>query len=447
MIGRILKIALGAVVLAGVVLFAWLFFAPGALGFAGGKTVALADYSGPNPTGVPPSLRAASLVQQGEYLTRAADCQACHTAPDGQPFTGGRAFALPFGTIYSTNLTPDGATGTGGYTDAQFIAMMRHGIRPDGERLYPAMPYATYALMTDADALAIKAYLSSLAPVRAPTPSNTFGWPFNQRWLMGLWSWMFNPAEPFRPHSDRSPQWNRGAYLAEAMAHCGECHTPRNLGFALDNRNKFAGATTNGWRAFNISADKETGIGSWTDEALVSYLSTGFADGHGVATGPMGEAVDLGLRHLTPDDIRALVVFLRSVPPVTGDDPQRVVTPADRSYRVGRAEGGDRTGEKIFAGSCMGCHGWTGTSPVSRHATLTGVSSVNDPSATNVAQVILNGVHRETPEGLLLMPSFGHAYTDREIAAVANYVTARFGAEGAQLTEKDVTTLREQSGH
>src|SRR3546814_2009580 len=118
---------------------------------------------------------------------------------------------------------------------------------------------------------------------------------------------MFNPAAAFRPDPDRSPQWNRGAYLAEAMAHCGECHTPRNLGFALDNRHKFAGATTNGWRAFNISADKETGIGGWTDEALASYLSTGFADGHGVATGPMGEAVDLGLRHLTPDDIRALV--------------------------------------------------------------------------------------------------------------------------------------------
>src|SRR3546814_90090 len=183
------------------------------------------------------------------------------------------------------------------------------------------------------------------------------------------------------------------------MAHCGECHTPRNLGFALDNRHKFAGATTNGWRAFNISADKETGIGGWTDEALASYLSTGFADGHGVATGPMGEAVDLGLRHLTPDDIRALVVYLRSVPPVTGDDPPRVVTPADPSYRVGRAESGDRTGEKIFAGSCMGCHGWTGVSPVSRHATLTGVRSVNDPSATNVAQVVLHGVHRDTPEG------------------------------------------------
>src|SRR3546814_20071733 len=143
-----------------------------------------------------------------------------------------------------------------------------------------------------------------------------------------------------------------------------ECHPPRNLVFAIDNRHKFAGATTNGWRAFNISADKETGIGGWTDEALASYLSTGFADGHGVATGPMGEAVDLGLRHLTPDDIRALVVYLRSVPPVTGDDPPRVVTPAAPSYRVGRAERGDRTGEKILAGPCMGLHGWTGVSPV-----------------------------------------------------------------------------------
>src|SRR3546814_12694875 len=151
------------------------------------------------------------MVARGEYLTRAADCEACHTAPDGRPFAGGRAFMLPFGALYSTNITPDRATGIGGYTDAQFIAMMRHGVRPDGERLYPAMPYASYALMTDADALAIKAYLSSLAPVRAPTPPTTFGLPLNKRRLTGLWSWVFKPAAAFRPHPTPRPPRTPGA--------------------------------------------------------------------------------------------------------------------------------------------------------------------------------------------------------------------------------------------
>ncbi len=173
---------------------------------------------------------------------------------------------------------------------------MHRGIRRDGARLYPAMPYTSYTYMTDDDALAIKAYLFSLPAVHAAAPENTLKFPFNQRWAMMFWSAVFNPDTRFTPDTSKSPEWNRGAYLAEAMAHCGECHTPRNLAFALNNREKFAGAVTAGWRAFNISSDKATGVGGWRDDDLVSYLSIGHAPGHGTASGPMGEAVDHSLQ-------------------------------------------------------------------------------------------------------------------------------------------------------
>src|SRR5215510_10192614 len=171
--------------------------------------------------------------------------------------------------------------------------------------------YTSYTYMTDADTLDIKAYLFSLPPVRSPARENTLGFPFNQRWAMWFWATVFSPNTRYMPDTSKTPEWNRGAYLAEALAHCGECHTPRNLAFALDNRKKFGGATTAGWRAYNISGDALTGIGDWRDEDLRAYLATGHAKGHGTAGGPMGEAVDAGLKHLTRDDIEALVTYVR----------------------------------------------------------------------------------------------------------------------------------------
>ena len=236
----------------------------------------------------------------------------CHTTKGGKDYAGGLGFKLPFGTLYSTNITPDKDTGIGNYSDQDFLNAVHRGIRRDGARLYPAMPFTSYTYMTDADALAIKAYLFSLPPVRAAAPANTLTFPFNQRWAMTFWSAVFNPDTRFEPDTSKSPEWNRGAYLAEALAHCGECHTPRNLAFALNNRKKFAGAVTAGWRAFNISSDKATGIGGWRDEDLVAYLSTGHAAGHGTASGPMGEAVDHSFSQLAPEDIRAVVAYLRT---------------------------------------------------------------------------------------------------------------------------------------
>jgi mono/diheme cytochrome c family protein len=364
----------------------------------------------------------------------------CHTAADGVPFAGGRAFVLPFGTMYSTNITPDAETGIGNYTDANFLDAVHKGIGRGNTKLYPAMPYASYTYMSDADALAIKAYLFTLKPVHAPAPQNTLAFPFNQRGLMSIWSALFNPNKRFAPNADRSADWNRGAYLVEAMGHCGECHTPRNLFFALNNRQKFAGTVQAGWRAYNITPDRSSGVGAWSDADLTQYLSIGHADGRGTAAGPMGEAVDESLKYLKPSDITAMVTYLRSVPGVaTSDLPEPRSAPA-ASAQV--AADSNPHGKEVYEGACAGCHGWTGVSPVIPFATLIGTRSVNDPTANNVAQVIINGGQRHFPVDAQNMPAFGSTYSDAEIAAVANYVTAVYGVKGSQLSAERVAKLR-----
>ena len=437
-------IAVAAVIVIGIIAYIWIAGGPGPMDFANGPKVALADYHSADPTGVPASLKTASLVQRGEYLARAADCVVCHTAKGETPYAGGFAFTLPFGTIYSTNITPDKQTGIGNYTDAQFLAAIHRGVRADGQRLYPAMPFTSYTYMTDADALAIKAYLFSLAPVHAPAKTNTLSFPFNQRWAMGIWAFFFNADTRFEPDTGQSPEWNRGAYVAEALAHCGECHTPRNLAYALNNRKKFAGEVTAGWRAYNISGDKGSGIGAWSDDQVFAYLTTGHVLGHGTASGPMGEAVDESFSQLAPEDMHAVVAYLRSVPATSSDLPATLAPAAPASHRQGTMIA-DARGKQVFEGACASCHSWTGVSPIIPFATLTGARAVNDPSATNVAQIVISGTRRNTPHGAVVMPAFGSSYSNAEIAAVANYVTARFGSKGSELTESDVASLRRQS--
>ena len=440
---RVLLIVGAVVALGGLGVLAWFVTGSRPLAFAGGPTVTLAAYKGPSPTGVPADFNSTDPIARGQYLTRAADCQACHTAKGGAPFAGGLAFNLPFGAIWSPNITADKETGIGGWTDAQFLGALRRGVDDEGQSLYPAMPYPAFTHMTDADALAIKAYLFSLKPVRRSNHDNTLAFPFNQRWLMAVWSLLFNPDQRFHPRPDRSPQWNRGAYLAEAMAHCGDCHTPRNLAFAQDNHRKYAGAVAAGWKAYNITSHRLFGVGAWSDADLAQYLSTGHAVGRGAAAGPMAEAVDLSLSHLTPSDIAALVVYLRSIPAVsTPDQPGPVLHPAPSAPKLGVADATNPKGKRVFEGACASCHSWTGQGSLNAWATLTGSRAVNDPTATNVAQVVISGVNRRTATGTAFMPAFGHAYSDDEIAAVANYVTARFGAKASGITPAQVAALR-----
>jgi mono/diheme cytochrome c family protein len=230
------------------------------------------------------------------------------------------------------------------------------------------------------------------------------------------------------------------------MGHCGECHTPRNLMQALDHREKFSGAVQAGWRAYNVTSDSKSGIGAWSEADLAHYLSMGHAEGRGTATGPMGEAVDNSLQYLSQGDIQAMVTYLRTVPAiVTTDLPPPKQGPAPVSHAEGVAANLDAQGKAVYAGACAACHDWTGISPVLPFATLTGVRSVKDPTATNVVQIILTGAHRHGSDLGPAMPAFGKAYSDQEIASLANYVTARFGAQASTLTAGNIATLRAEN--
>jgi mono/diheme cytochrome c family protein len=442
-IAKRIGVVVAFVAVVGLAVLTWYATRPGALAFASGKAVALAAYSG-HPTGVPADFKETDPIARGRYLAEAADCKSCHTMAGGKSFAGGRAFKLPFGALYTPNITPDKETGIGGWSDADFLHAVHDGIDDQGQHLYPAMPYAAFAYMTDEDVLAIKAYLFTLPAVNFSPPENSLAFPYNQRWLMAIWSGLFKPGDGFKPVADQTPEWNRGAYLVEAMAHCGDCHTPRNLLQALDNAHKFAGGEAEGWIAYNITNDKDSGVGGWSEDELAQYLATGHAKGRGTASGPMAEAVDLSFANMTASDIRAIVSYLRSVPAIaTPDLPAPKNEPAPADPKQGFAASADERGKHVFAGACASCHGWTGVSLLSTQATLTGVRAVNDPSAKNVAQMVLSGSKHRRADSGLAMPGFGAAYSDDEIAAVANYVTGRFGTKGSAITAQEVRKLRE----
>ncbi|MGA7440215.1 MAG: cytochrome c [Luteibacter sp.] len=390
----------------------------------------------------------ADPVARGAYLARAADCVACHTvAEGGKPFAGGLAFKLPFGTIYSSNITADPETGIGNWTDDEFVRAVREGIRNDGKHLYPAFPYTSYTELSRADVLAIKAWLFTQPKVNQANRANDLGFPYNQRWAMAFWNAAFFRSHRFEPDAGRPPEWNSGAYLAGALGHCSECHTPRNFGFGLKHGDALAGEVVNGWRAYNITSDGTHGVGHWSDEALAQYLRTGHADGHASASGPMGEAVAHSLQYLTLEDTAALVSWLRTVPAREGKDP--IVVDAKAQAMLASTEaapGGDAStnamGSHLFEGACASCHQWNGAGQQTPYASLAGTRGVNDPSGANVTQAILQGVKMRIGENEVYMPAFGHAYSDTEVAALANYVIGHFGGKRGEVTPEDVARQR-----
>jgi len=388
------------------------------------------------------------LVARGEYLVKAADCAACHTVPGGKPFAGGLAFQLPFGTIYSTNITPDKATGIGGWSDDDFVRALHEGIAKDGSHLYPAFPYTSFTGLSRDDVVAMKAYLFTVAPVSAPARPNELSFPFNQRWTLALWNIAFLDAHRFRPNPDASEAQNRGAYLATALGHCGECHTPRNVGFGMETGRQFGGALLEGWHAYNITTDQAYGIGGWSDDQIADYLSSGHASGRGSAAGPMAEAVADSLQYLTPADTKAIVAYLRRVEPQsgtpgtqTGPIPATVTTSA--AWSPGPQDTKNDLGRRIFEGACASCHSWNGSGRETAYAALAGSQAVNDPQGVNLIQVLLTGADLKTRRGAGYMPSFRAAYTDEELAAVANYVIGHFGGKDGQVTAETVRRHRE----
>jgi mono/diheme cytochrome c family protein len=388
----------------------------------------------------------AALIERGEYLARAADCAACHNSPNGKPFAGGVPFKLPFGTIYSTNITPDRETGIGGWSDDDFVRALHRGIAPGGRYLYPVFPYTFFTGMSRDDVLATKAYLFSLPPQRVANKRNNISFPFNQRWGMAFWNLAFLSDRRFAPNPAQSAAVNRGAYLATALGHCADCHTPRNPAYGLEGGREFAGAVLEGWHAFNITSDKRFGVGAWSDAQLASYLSSAHADGRGSATGPMAEAVENSLEYLTSEDISALVAYLRTTSARTGGyevnvAPTPVASPG--ATVSGPHEPQDELGRHIFEGTCANCHQYDGDGRQTVYASLRGSQSANDPDGVNIMQVILNGAKYRIKDQNVYMPQFGRAFSDAELAAVANYVIARFGGKAGRVTPEDVAKRRQ----
>ncbi len=263
---------------------------------------------------------AADPVADGAYLIRAAGCVSCHTdhKNDGEMLAGGRALKTPFGTFYSPNITPDKETGIGGWSGEDFVAALREGTAPDGGHYFPAFPYPTYTNMTEPDMLAIKAYLDSLEPVRKPNSAHEISPPFSWRFLQTFWKLLFFERGPMQADPDRSETWNRGAYLVEALAHCGECHTPRNALGGLDRDMWMAGTPDgpDGELVANITPDAETGIGDWSEGDIVGLLKTGLKPNFDDVQGSMQEAIDDGLKYLTDEDLKAIAVYLKALPPI-----------------------------------------------------------------------------------------------------------------------------------
>ena len=397
---------------------------------------------------LPPVSGAASrdIVMRGEYLARAADCVACHTTVNGQPFAGGRAFATPFGELYSTNITSDKQRGIGGWSDDDFLKAVREGIGKEGN-LYPAMPYTSYTAMSRDDVLAIKAYLISLPAAAQSNRVNKIGFPFNQRWSLKFWNSAFFQSKRFQVDQAQTDEWNRGAYLTTALGHCGECHTPRNLGLAVSDHRALAGTPIEGWLAPNLTPDASSGLGDWSEEQLLSYLKTGHAEGRSSASGPMAEVIENSLQHLSDADLRSMTRYLRSVSVQSGKTAQieLMPKPAMESNAIlprGEAISANR-GADLFAGDCAGCHQWNGRGRQSSYADLVGTRSVNDPDGGSVVKVILEGTSITINGQQMRMPAFAGKYSDEDVAVLANFVIGHFGAKQGHIKQKEVGELRQ----
>lgn len=398
-----------------------------------------------------PASRSAE-VQRGHYLAVAGDCDACHTAPGGKPLAGGLPIATPVGQIFSTNITPSKRDGIGGYTLQQFSAAVRDGVRADGKHLYPAMPYTAYAQLTNADVRALYAYfMYGLQPVDSRPMQTHLPFPFNIRLSMAAWNLLFLDDKPFKPDPGKSAEWNRGAYLVRGLTHCGTCHTPRNLLMAEKSSHALAGASLGTWFAPNITPDPESGIGKWTRQEIVDYLKTGSAPGRGQAAGPMAEAVDHSLRHLSDPDSSAIAVYLKTIPARHDSNDTRAADAWGKPYAdlAGIRDkplpktADQMTGPQLYDAYCATCHqdrgqgSFDGGLPPLFHNTATGHRNTD-----NLVMVILDGIAWRTDDSGVRMPAFGQELSDQQIATLGNYLTQHFGNPAAKVTADQVRALR-----
>jgi mono/diheme cytochrome c family protein len=381
-----------------------------------------------------------SQVQQGEYLARAADCIACHTAPTGRLFAGGLVMPTPFGTLYSTNITPDPDTGIGKWNADQFYQAMHVGRTPDGGLIYPAMPFSSYTKLTRADSDAIFAYLKTVPAVHQPDRPNDLRFPYNNRSMLIGWRTLFFAEGEYQPNAHQSAEWNRGAYLVEGLGHCGMCHTPINALGGSSDAQAFQGGLIpmRNWIAPSLTSNREAGLGDWSIEDIVALLKTGKSK-RGIVYGPMAEVVYDSLQYLSDADTRAMAVYLKSLGQDTPPPPATSTAPPSESSLL------LTLGKSVYDTRCATCHGVEGRGEPPDYPPLAQNQSIEMASPTNAIRMVLNGGYppgtggNPRPYG---MPPFAQSLSDDEVAAVVSYIRTAWGNRGASVTAAEAYGLR-----
>ncbi|MCL9655423.1 cytochrome c [Pseudomonas protegens] len=391
-----------------------------------------------------------ALVQQGEYLARAGDCVACHTAKDGQPFAGGLAMETPIGVIYSTNITPD-KTGIGDYSFEDFDQAVRHGVAKGGSTLYPAMPFPSYARVSDADMQALYAYfMKGVAPVARDNQDSDIPWPLSMRWPLSIWRWMFAPSvETPALATGSDPVISRGAYLVEGLGHCGACHTPRALTMqekalsASDGSAFLSGsAPLEGWIAKSLRGDHKDGLGSWSEEQLVQFLKTGRSDRSAVFGG-MSDVVVHSMQYMSEADLTAIARYLKSLP---ANDPKDQPHSYDQQVAEALWKGDDsQPGAAVYIDNCAACHRTDGQGYTRVFPALAGNPVLQSADATSLIHIVLKGgtlPATHSAPSTFTMPPFAWRLSDQEVADVVNFIRGSWGNQASAVKAGDVAALR-----
>ena len=395
-----------------------------------------------------------ALVKRGEKLAGIGNCHVCHTAPGGRRYAGGLALPTPFGTIHTTNITPDVETGIGAWSEQAFIRAMREGLDRRGRHLYPAFPYDYYTKTTEADLEAIYAYLMTQAPVQQQARDNTLSFPFNMRFLLAGWNLAVPHARQFKPDPSKDAEWNRGAYLVEGLGHCGACHTPRNTFGAAPKTGAgaYAGAHVEGWYVPPLNAGKPGPI-PWTQKTLADYLIDGWSGQHGIAAGPMTPVVD-DLKDQSEDDVFAIAAYVVSLEGGARPPTEQDKIASEASAFATRMEWGFpenpplpsdpllQRGAKVFERECVTCHKSGG-----KPAPLALTTIVNAPDALNLIRVTFEGI--KPPRGVLdrSMPARASQITDEEMVALAAFVRSRFTTKPAWTKVEEAVRAVRRGGH
>jgi len=389
-------------------------------------------------------------MSKGEYLARMGNCAACHTIANGEPFAGGLKMNVPMvGAIYTTNITPDPETGIGNYTFEEFDAAMRRGVAKDGHRLYPAMPYPSYAKMTEADMRAMfDFFMNEVQPVKMANRENEVSGLLSSRSLLAIWNLFFLDDDPYEPIADKSDSWNRGAYLTQGLGHCGACHTPRGWlfqekGMDEDDSDFLAGAALDHWSAPSLNGDINSGLGRMSDQDVVDFLKTG-KNKFGTAFGTMVEVVNNSTQYLTDDDAKAMAEYLKSLPPSKEKRAKPYEYDEGAATRLANLQLDER-GAQPYYEFCMSCHGHDGGGFGLSIPSLAGNPVVLDPRPESLINLTLNGSLRIVAQGHIEtfdMPSFHILMSDEKIADVVTFMRRSWGNGASEVTTKDVATIR-----